>query len=161
MKSILENREESVEIFGCFCVSDFTWNQFWSFSSPKNWHFDHISRSEFWIFSSVKFPKKSKFKAFSHCISTYLQRLVNRIRKWVSWQLVFLESETEVREATFVVWLCSNCRRLLRAFARNPNFWWGTLEMLGLVLSYELENFVKWIFFVKLTFYVKSMNSVH
>ena len=42
----------SVEISGFFCHSDFTWNLFWSFWSPKNCHFDHLSMSEFWIFGN-------------------------------------------------------------------------------------------------------------
>jgi len=48
---------------------DFTWNQFWSFWSPKNNHFDHLSSSEFWIFGYFwhlqvcYFQTKTKFKA--------------------------------------------------------------------------------------------------
>jgi len=38
------------EISGFFCLSDFTWNQFWSFLSLKNCHFDHLSCFELWIF---------------------------------------------------------------------------------------------------------------
>ena len=39
-----------MEITRFFCHSDFTWNQFWSFWSPKNYHCDHLSGSEFWTF---------------------------------------------------------------------------------------------------------------
>ena len=48
---------------GIFCHSDFTWNQCWSFWSPKNCHFWLFEQfwilnfSEFLTFSSVKFPK--------------------------------------------------------------------------------------------------------
>ena len=33
-----------------FCHSDFMWNQFWSFWSPKNCNLDYLICSEFWIF---------------------------------------------------------------------------------------------------------------
>ena len=43
--------EQSMWIFqDFFCYSYFTWNQFLSFWSPKNCHFNYISSSEFWIF---------------------------------------------------------------------------------------------------------------
>ena len=37
----------NVEISGFFCYSECMWHQFWSFWSPKNCHFDHMSSSEF------------------------------------------------------------------------------------------------------------------
>ena len=40
----------NVEVSGFFCHSDFTWNRFWSFWSPKNCHLDHFCSSEFLIF---------------------------------------------------------------------------------------------------------------
>jgi len=51
------------------CHTDFTWNQFWSFWSPKNCHLDHFSSSEFLIFDNFwlfkcGIPKKSQLKAF-------------------------------------------------------------------------------------------------
>ena len=35
-----------------FWHPDFTWNQFWSFWSPKNCHFVHLRNPEFWIFGN-------------------------------------------------------------------------------------------------------------
>ena len=40
----------NVEFSRFLCHSDFTWNQFWSFWSIKNCHFDHLISSEFWTF---------------------------------------------------------------------------------------------------------------
>ena len=39
-----------MEISGFYChLIDFTWKQLWSYRSPKNCHFDHLSSYEFWI----------------------------------------------------------------------------------------------------------------
>ena len=45
------------KLFFPFFISDFMWNQFLSFWSLKNCHFDHMSSSEFWIFGYFWYSK--------------------------------------------------------------------------------------------------------
>ena len=47
--------------FRIFCHSDFTWNQFWSFWSPKNCHFNHFSKYEFLFFGKNQNSKHTVY----------------------------------------------------------------------------------------------------
>ena len=72
LSNLIGNRYiHNVEIWGCFCHSDFAWNQFWSFWSPRDyncvltiWAALNCEFLGTLTFSSVKFFQISKFKAF-------------------------------------------------------------------------------------------------
>ena len=54
-----------MEISG-FCHSNFAWNLFWSFRSPKNCPSDHLESSDFWILGTFNiFKCDLKFKILS------------------------------------------------------------------------------------------------
>ena len=92
-----------MEISGFHCHSGFTWNQFWSYWSPKKLSLHQFSSLEFLFFvtfSSVKFPKNQNSKP----------------SKWLNgnfWCFIINSNWFHVKSEWQENWKCPRCENII------------------------------------------------